>query len=49
MGFENYDLIYEELESVMKKYGYHVSILYNNADDCGEETITAKFRKVSET
>ena len=49
MGFENYDLIWQELEAVMKKYGYQIGILYNrpNSDDA-DDTITAVFHKENE-
>lgn len=49
MGFENYDLIWQELEAVMKKYGYQICILNNNPNpDVGiEDVITAVFSKES--
>ena len=47
MGFENYDLIWQELEAVMQKYGYEMSILHNhpNPEVNVEDVITAIFIK----
>lgn len=47
MGFEDYDLIWADLEAVMKKYGYELGILHNNPNDEVnlENTITAIFSK----
>lgn len=49
MGFENYDLIWKELEAVMKKYGYQLSVLHNNPNPevYIEDVITAIFSKES--
>jgi len=33
MGFENYDLIWQELEAVMKRYGYQLGTLSMNTDN----------------
>ena len=44
MGIENYDLIWQDLEAVMQKYGYQIGILY----DSDNNTITAKFHKEEE-
>lgn len=51
MGFENYDLIWQELEAVMKKYGYQISILHNNPNPEVniEDIITAVFCKEDNT
>ena len=47
MGFENYDLIWGELEAVMKKYGYQLVVLHNDPKSVEnpDDTIRATFVK----
>ena len=47
MGFEDYDLIWEDLEAVMQKYGYQIVTLANAGDTAEnrDDVIRATFEK----
>ena len=47
MGFENYDLIWKDLETVMQKYGYQIVTLRNDGDtaESRDDVIRATFVK----
>ena len=47
MEFDDYDKIWEDLESVGKKYGYQLEILYNDSKtaDNPDDVIRATFVK----